>query len=80
MVTHKDAAEAHIRAQALTDAAADARERSERSPTSVFRWAYAEAKHREAQAAVTSAIAMARWAGWGCRVPLESKTRGSSVS
>jgi hypothetical protein len=80
MVSHKDAANAHILAQELTDAANVARERSERSPTSVFRWAYAAAKHREAQAAVTSAIAMARWAGWGHRVTIEIKPRGNAVS
>ncbi len=74
MITHKDAAEAQVRAQQATDEALLAQARAvraqaERAAGSPFKSAFAEAKRREAQAAVTSAVAMARWAAWGFPQP-----------
>lgn len=67
MMTHKDAAQAQLRAQQIVDEAGLADARAARRPDSVFAGAYAEAKRREARAATVTAVAQARWASWGVR-------------
>ncbi len=68
MIDHSAAAAAHERAQKLRDTAEAASARATRRETSIFSQAYAEAKHREALAAVQSATAQSIWASWTMKV------------
>lgn len=65
---HGAAAGAHAAAQKMRETAEIAAERMNRGEPSIFTMAYAEAKHREAAAAVRSATAQSIWASWTMKV------------
>ena len=68
MISHEDAIAAHVRAAELRRVADVAMAAAARKSGSVFSAAFAEAKHREALAAVQSATAQSLWAAWTMRV------------
>lgn len=64
MISHEDAIAAHVRAAELRRVADVATVAAARKSGSVFSAAFAEAKHREAVAAVRSATAQSVWVSW----------------
>lgn len=68
MITHEDAMAAHERAAVLRCLADGATREAARKEGRIYSLAYAEAKHREALAAVQTATAQSLWASWTMRV------------
>lgn len=68
MITHEEAAAAHERAAHLRRVADAAIAASAQKHGSVFSEAFAQAKHREALAAVQTATVQSLWVSWTMRV------------
>lgn len=64
MISHEDVALAHQRAMQLDEAVQVAQKSADKPQASVFTRAYAEALRQEAQEAMVTAAALARWASW----------------
>lgn len=64
MISHEDVALAHQRAMQLDEAVQAAQKNADDPQASVFTRAYAEALRQQAQEAMVTAAAQARWTSW----------------